>query len=246
MTSRHLLLVDDDPQMAVLVGVLARRAGMRVTCRADVDSGWSAVLADRPELVLLDVNLPDKSGLELLRRRRQAPSPDPFAVALFCQVMMTHDVAAGWREGADYLLAKDLVTSALAWQVRVREILDHVRGQSPIASLGWPQEKDGPLMCRWGEVLNEALEHPLLRSLGVEVIEQLLWRALVGAFGANAQRDWLETGSGRTVIRNCLTEDTGSVQRFFVSLIDQVWRLLGSGPSTQLAHSLRAAVNALR
>jgi CheY-like chemotaxis protein len=246
MASRHLLLVDDDPQMSVLVGVLARRAGLTVTCRADVDSAWSAVLADPPELVLLDVNLPVKSGLELLRQRQQTPPPDPFAVALFCQPMMAHDVAAGWREGADYLLAKDLVTSAPDWQRRVQEILEHARGQSPIPSLGWPKEKDDLLLSRWGEVLHAALDHPSLRSLGVEVIEQVHRRALVGAFGSEGQRAWLEPQAGGAALVSRPPGGIDSVRHCFASLIDQVWRLLGSGPSTQLVAALRATVNALR
>ncbi len=52
MTSRHLLLVDDDPQMAFLLGILARRAGLGPSSAGDVESAWSAVCVDRPDLVL--------------------------------------------------------------------------------------------------------------------------------------------------------------------------------------------------
>jgi CheY-like chemotaxis protein len=230
--------------MAVLVGVLARRAGLSVTCRQDVDAAWLAVSSDRLELVLLDVNLPIKSGLELLRRRHEATVPHEFSVALFCQPAMTRDVASGWREGADYLVAKDLVTRAGDWQQRVSEILDHVRGRASVPSLGWPQERDGLLLSRWGEVLNEALDHPCLRPLGVEVIEQVLWRAMSFAFGPAARREWLAPDSGRVVLSTPLPRDSGGVHRCFASLLDQAWRLLGSGPCAQFSVALRAAVNA--
>jgi DNA-binding response OmpR family regulator len=246
MKSRHLLLVDDDPQMEVLVGLLARRSGLTVFCRPDVDSAWSAVLTDRPELVLLDVNLPIKSGLDFLRRRQQTPAPHRFSVALFSQPAMTHDLAAGWREGADYLLSKELVTRAADWKNRVAEILEHARGQAAVPSLGCVKEKDDLLLSRWGEVLNEALDHPSLRSLVVEVIEQVLARALVSGFGSEAVCAWLAPEAGRVALPTPVTGDSSGVYRCFDSCIDQVWRLLGPGPCAQFAVALRSTVNAVR
>jgi DNA-binding response OmpR family regulator len=261
MTSGRLLLVDDDPSMAALIGMLARRAGLTVTCCPDVDSVWSALFpasplpqplspaergeeaSDVPELVLLDINLPIKSGLEFLRMRRQMMAPCRFGVALFCQPSMIHDVAAGWKEGADYLIAKDLVTRPSDWQKRVTEILEHLRGQVAIPSLGWPDEGDGPLLYRWGEVLNEALADTSLRSLAVEVIEEVLWRALIHGFRSEAQRAWFVPYTGRVCLTTPLPGDSDGVNRCFASLIDQVWCLLGSGPCAQLVLALRAAVN---
>jgi DNA-binding response OmpR family regulator len=245
MTSRHLLLVDDDPQMAVLIGVLARRAGLIVTSRPDIDSAWSSVQVDRTDLVLLDINLPIKSGLEFLRLRRQSPLPYTLPVALFCQLTMPHDVAAGWREGADYLITKDLVTRAGEWKDRVTAILDHARGQSSVPSLGCPQEEYARFLAPLGEALNEALDHPSLRSLDAEVIGELLWRALVQGFGSMAQRAWLVPDTGRMVVGALPETDPGGVNRCFASLIEQVWCLLGSGPCAQFAVALRAIVNVL-
>jgi DNA-binding response OmpR family regulator len=240
-----LLLVDDDPQMAVLIGVLARRAGLTVTCRPDVDSAWSAVQVERPELVLLDINLPIKSGLEFLRLRRQTPLPYRVPVALFCQLTMSYDVAAGWREGADYLITKELVTRASDWKDRVTAILDHAHSQASVPSLGCLQEEDARFLTQWGRRLNEALNHTSLRSLDAEVIGELLWRALIDGFGSMAQRAWLVPDEGRAVVAALPTMDHGGIHRCFSSLIEQIWCLLGPGPSAQFAVALRAVVNAL-
>jgi CheY-like chemotaxis protein len=67
----RLLLVDDAPEIARVVQHLARRAGQDLVCRADVPSAWEylhAVDTPRPDLVLLDVNLPGASGIDLFRR----------------------------------------------------------------------------------------------------------------------------------------------------------------------------------
>src|ERR1700722_14055912 len=54
----YLLLVDDDPQMAVIIGMLARRARLPFRCQPSVEAAWTALQEERPALVLIDVNLP--------------------------------------------------------------------------------------------------------------------------------------------------------------------------------------------
>ena len=229
MASRRLLLVDDDPQMGVIVGMLARRAGLTMDCQPSVESAWTALRQVRPDLVLLDVNLPGKSGLELLHRRRQTPNVEPFAVALFCQSGLTGDVAAGWRAGADYLLPKELVTKPDAWPRRVEEILAHAHGQAPPRSLGLPKEGSDGLRSKWGGSLNRLLDHPILRSLGEEVVEQVLRRALVHGFADAARLSWLVPGAGRLHLEGLPAEaPVAAVHGCLASLLDQVWRLLGT------------------
>ena len=70
MSPARLLLVDDDPELGLIVGVLARKAGQALSCRPDVESAWAALAESRPDLVLLDLELPGASGLDLLRRVR--------------------------------------------------------------------------------------------------------------------------------------------------------------------------------
>jgi CheY-like chemotaxis protein len=242
MTSRHLLLVDDDSQMAVLVGILARRAGLPLLCRQDVDSAWSAIRDDCPELVLLDINLPGQRGVELLHRRRGRSGGVSFRVALFCQSIQTRDIAEGWQAGADYLLAKDLVTRPADWLCRVCEILEHAHGQRLIPSLGWPEEDKGRLYPRWAEHLNRALLHSCLWPLGPELIDQILWRALMHAFGTEARPSWLVARAGRLDPDAVPTATSEEFLGCFDSLVDQVWCLLGFDPSEQFSVALRSIV----
>jgi CheY-like chemotaxis protein len=234
-----LLLVDDDPQMGVIVGMLARRGGLSVRCAVSVEAAWEALRQQRPELVVLDVNL--------LHRRRQAADGESFAAALFCQSMLVNDIAAGWRAGADYLLAKELVTQPAAWLRRVAEILEHVHGQAPPRSLGWRMEEESSLGSQWGEVLNRALDHPALRSLGTEVVDQMLRRALVRGFGGAARRSWLLPDAGRLNHRALpASASAEAVHRCLDSLVDQVWRLLGAEACGPFEAVLRTGVAALK
>jgi CheY-like chemotaxis protein len=243
MSSRRLLLVDDDPQMAFLLGVLARRAELLLDSSGDVESAWARVQANPPDLVLLDINLPGPSGLELLRRRRESAGVS-VAVALFCQARLDHVIAAGWRAGADYLLTKDLVTRPIDWRRRVEEILDDARGQGPILSLGlFTKEKTLPLSA-WGGLLNQVFDHSALDSLlGPAVIEQVLCRALVCGFHATARRSWLVEGAGRLACdKLSLSVSPESVGACLESVRRQVWRLLGSGPWAAFDDVLRAGI----
>jgi DNA-binding response OmpR family regulator len=240
MDRRRLLLVDDDPQMATLVRILARRAGLTLAWSADVDAAWTAIQAELPDLVLLDINLPGRSGLELLRLRRDLPAGGSFPVAIFCQTSLPRDVAAGWQAGADYLLAKNLVTQPAAWQERVDEILAHAHGQAPPRSLGWLSGGNSALLSNWGRVLNRALDHTALRPLAAEVIDQVLRRALACSFGPAIGI----SGSSRSpaafdVERLSPAPSVVAVRDCFASLLDQVWRLLGTDACALFEADLR-------
>src|SRR5262249_43086599 len=108
-----LLLVDDDPNIADLVGRVARRAGHRVEHRADARQAWG-YLTDAgnenrlpplplPHLMLLDLNLPGISGLELCRWLRATPRLAKLPVALFTMYDQPHDAVAGLEAGMDFL-----------------------------------------------------------------------------------------------------------------------------------------------
>jgi CheY-like chemotaxis protein len=135
MTKPRLLLLDDDPDLGLVLRSLTRRAGHDLTHHLDAESAWAGLAAADPDLILLDVNLPGASGLEFLRRLRASPDHARRAVALFAQPSLTRDIAAGWAAGADYHLSKDLVTRPDAWRERLDEILAHLRGRASGESL---------------------------------------------------------------------------------------------------------------
>jgi DNA-binding response OmpR family regulator len=118
-----LLLVDDDPALAAVVAVLARKAGCQLACAAD--TATATPLLGGVDLVLLDVNLPAVSGPRWLASLTCRPP-----VALFVQSGLADDIAAGWDAGADFLFAKELVTDPPAWRRRLEEILTHADGHA--------------------------------------------------------------------------------------------------------------------
>jgi DNA-binding response OmpR family regulator len=64
---RHILLVEDDASLSDVIGRNLARRGLDVRMATTVSDALRAVAKIRPDLLLLDINLPDRSGWELLR-----------------------------------------------------------------------------------------------------------------------------------------------------------------------------------
>jgi len=71
--SHHILLVDDEPHVPLLVRPLLEQLGMTVQTARSLTEARRSLAQHRPDGVLLDLHLPDGSGLDLLRELRAAP-----------------------------------------------------------------------------------------------------------------------------------------------------------------------------
>lgn len=70
-----VLVVDDEPVLAEMVSMALRYEGWNITTAQDGASAIAAARAARPDVVVLDVMLPDMSGLEVLHKlRRRTPA----------------------------------------------------------------------------------------------------------------------------------------------------------------------------
>lgn len=126
----HILLVEDDDGMRVLVGRILRESGFRVTgCRGGAEM-WS-LLPDTPvDLVLLDVMLPGASGFDLLRALR---AKGTVPVIMLSARNEEADRVLGLELGADDYVAKPFSPRELA--ARVKGLLRRASpAQAPVAA----------------------------------------------------------------------------------------------------------------
>ena len=110
MSHPLLLLVDDAPEIALLVERLARRAGQEFIYCGDAESAWEYLQKNQatPDLVLLDVHLPGMSGLELLREiKKNEIYPAPKVMMITAYGDQENYIAAK-NLGADDFLTKPL------------------------------------------------------------------------------------------------------------------------------------------
>jgi CheY-like chemotaxis protein len=242
---RLLLLVEDAPEAALIVQRLGRRMGLEVAHRPDVPSAWDWLRRGRPDLILLDLNLPGERGEELCRRLRAAPETSRLPVALFAHWGCRGDILAGLEAGADYVVSKDLLARPDAWQARLREILEPGNGLRAGHSLSW-QRHDllPPVAPEVVSALNSALGHPLLHQLGSDVVRFALRRAAGRAGGAAPGEDvsrWLRPDGLALDASRAAAAPTALVA-FAVAVMDQMERLFGTEGSAPVRQGLGAAV----
>jgi CheY-like chemotaxis protein len=103
---RIVIIADDEPSVRLLVHATIGADNFNVVEAVDGDEAWSLIQEHRPSLVLLDVRMPGRTGLEILDAIRADPSFADTKVILLTASAMESDVAAGLAAGADFYLTK--------------------------------------------------------------------------------------------------------------------------------------------
>ncbi|WP_425990259.1 response regulator [Brevundimonas sp. TWP2-3-2] len=112
--SPSLLVIDDDPFIRQLALAVLSPHGYRVTT-ASTGAGGLARLADRaPDLVLLDLGLPDISGLEVLRHFRATPTWRDVRILMLTASSEIDDMVQAKQSGASGYICKPIQPDALA------------------------------------------------------------------------------------------------------------------------------------
>jgi two-component system, OmpR family, response regulator MtrA len=113
----RVLVVDDDPALAEMLGIVLRTEGFEPSFVADGDAALGAFRRERPDLVLLDVMLPGTDGVEVCRQIR-AESGVP--IVMLTARGDTVDVVNGLESGADDYVVKPFKARELVARVRAR------------------------------------------------------------------------------------------------------------------------------
>lgn len=126
-----ILLVDDDPAFRELVRSLLARIGYPIVEAADGDEAVEMALADRPSLVLLDVDVPGISGYEVCRALRDTYGEDLPIVFVSGRRTEQLDLVSGLLIGADDYLVKPFDAAEFIARVR-RHLLRAPRNPSAV------------------------------------------------------------------------------------------------------------------
>jgi DNA-binding response OmpR family regulator len=126
--STRVYVVEDEPELVRLLTTYLERAGHTVRSFLDGQQAERAIVADPPELILLDVLLPGRDGLGLLRSIRTQGVGTP--VILLTALGQERERIEGFRAGADDYVAKPFSPAEL--MLRVDAILRRARtGEAP-------------------------------------------------------------------------------------------------------------------
>ncbi|HAC44599.1 MAG TPA: hypothetical protein DCF65_00890 [Chloroflexi bacterium] len=118
---RTVVIADDESSMRLLVHATIESDDYRVVEAADGAEAWAMVQQHKPALVLLDVQMPERSGLEVLRLIKADPGLAATRVILLTAKAQETDIESGLIAGADFYLTKPF--SPLDLLTRVEEAL---------------------------------------------------------------------------------------------------------------------------
>lgn len=134
----HILVVEDDTAIATLVTASLRRAGYRVSFAGNATDTFRIMESDPPELIVLDLMLPEMNGLQIteqIRLKHDTP------IVMLTALSETDDKVVGLRAGADDYLAKPFSTPELIARIeavtRRAKFASNRPGDVMLRFVGW-------------------------------------------------------------------------------------------------------------
>ena len=116
--SATILIADDEPNILLSLEFLMQREGYRVLVARDGQQAIDAILQHRPDLVLLDVMMPIKSGFDVLQALRERDDLAAIRVLMLTAKGREIDMAKGLALGANAYMTKPFSTRELVDKVR--------------------------------------------------------------------------------------------------------------------------------
>ena len=173
--TQKIALVDDDRNIVMSVKLALESEGFQVVAFHDGEEGYKGILAEKPDLAVLDVKMPRMDGMELLTKLREVVNvPVIFLTSKDDEV----DQVIGLRLGAD-----DYITKPFSQRLLIERIRSVLRRYAASASANTGEATDksylitrGSLeldddrhLCKWkGEIVNLTVtEYLLIKTLAI-------------------------------------------------------------------------------
>lgn len=120
---RTILVVDDEPAITKLLRMVLEAEGHQIVVAADGQQAMECVAARRPDLIILDVDMPQVGGFEVCRRLKRAPETRLLPILILTGTGAANARLRAWELGADEFLTKPFQTLEVA--ARCRSLLRH-------------------------------------------------------------------------------------------------------------------------
>lgn len=113
-----IILVEDDPDITDLIMLQGKLAGYCLLSASNGDEGLRLIEKELPDLVILDLMLPGKNGLDICRKMKTTPALKDISVIILSAKSEELDVVLGLELGADDYVAKPFSPKILFSRVR--------------------------------------------------------------------------------------------------------------------------------
>jgi len=111
MLKNKILVVEDEESLLKLESILLSSKGYNVTGVMDGKAALKEVRLNRPDLVILDIMLPEMDGFEVCRQIKQNPETSNIPVVMLTAKKNSQDLARGQEVGSDAYITKPFKSS---------------------------------------------------------------------------------------------------------------------------------------
>jgi len=216
-----VLVVDDEPTIVEVVSGYLRRAGFEVETAADGAAAIAGALRNPPDLIVLDLMLPEINGMEVMRILRDVEKIDS-AVIMLTSKSEEADRLLGLRRGADDYVVKPFSPAELVARVEAvlrRTAAEPEDGAPPITIGDLVIDRDGRRVTQGGEdVALTQLEFDLLAFLASRPGQAFSRGQLMERVWGS--EDAQDTGTVTVHVRRLRSKLAGGAE---VELIETVW-----------------------
>ena len=129
--SKKILVVDDNTDSIMILRSILESQGFTVHTAQSGLEALEIVTRERPDLVLLDVMMPQMSGIEVLERIKTTHATSKVPVIMVTAKIQDEDVMTGYQHGADYYITKPCTAKQLLYGIGL--VLDRVEAEAAAA-----------------------------------------------------------------------------------------------------------------
>jgi len=112
-SKRTIMVVDDNPDVVELLCKILEVNGFNVRCAYSGKDLFAGLEEQKPDLIILDIMMPQMDGLEVLTRLKEDSGTATMPVILLTAKVQYDEVLRGYKMGADYYIAKPYTTPQL-------------------------------------------------------------------------------------------------------------------------------------
>lgn len=112
-TKKTIMVVDDNPDIITIVRTILEGKGYSVMSAYSGPELLTRLEEQKPDLIVLDIMMPQMDGLEVLTRLKGVPDTASIPVILLTAKVQYEDVLGGYKLGADYYITKPFTSTQL-------------------------------------------------------------------------------------------------------------------------------------